>query len=151
MNKTLLNRQLDALLTGETNLIANLANASALLFESLPDVNWTGFYLYNESQNELILGPFQGKVACMHIKVGKGVCGTAFSSQKTQRIANVHTFPDHIACDAASMSELVVPLISGRRKIGVLDLDSPKLNRFSKDDEQLVETFAQTLLKHLPA
>ncbi|GAJ26088.1 free methionine-(R)-sulfoxide reductase [Liquorilactobacillus sucicola DSM 21376 = JCM 15457] len=150
MAKSLLSQQLDALLTAENNLIANLSNASALLFESLHDINWAGFYLYDESKKELVLGPFQGKVACMHIEIGKGVCGMAFSSQKVQRVRNVHDFPGHIACDAASMSELVIPLTKGERKLGVLDIDSPSVARFTREDELVIQEFAEVLLKHFP-
>ncbi|MHA8138356.1 GAF domain-containing protein [Lactobacillaceae bacterium Scapto_B20] len=143
-------KQLDALLTEETDAVANMANASALLFESLADINWAGFYRYLPDQDELILGPFQGKVACVHIQNGSGVCGTAFKDDETKRIEDVHQFPGHIACDADSRSEIVIPIKNKDGKpFGVLDIDSPKLNRFSKDDEieltQFVETFSQHL------
>ena len=111
MTNSLLSQQLNALLTNETNFIANLSNASALLYQSLSDINWAGFYLYDETNDELHLGPFQGKVACMHIKNGSGVCGTALQQQKVLRVDNVHEFAGHIACDSASNSEIVVPLI----------------------------------------
>ncbi|KRL39097.1 GAF domain-containing protein [Liquorilactobacillus uvarum] len=149
MKNSLLSQQLDALLENEKNLVANLSNTSALLAESLGDINWVGFYLYDEDQNELVLGPFQGKVACMHVAIGKGVCGTAFSLQKTQRIKNVHEFPGHIACDSASMSELVIPISSNTKKWGVLDIDSPIASRFTEEDEKLIEEFVETLIKHL--
>lgn len=149
MKNQLLLDQLDALLTGETNLISNLANASALLYDSLPDLNWAGFYLYDQKQDELYLGPFQGKVACMHIKNKAGVCGTALAEQKILRVADVHTFKGHIACDSASNAEIVVPLTKDGQKIGVMDLDSPVKNRFSADDEATLSAFAQILLKHL--
>ena len=146
---SLLAQQVDALLYNEPNLMANLANAAALLNDSLTDVNWVGFYLYNESKNELDLGPFQGKVACMHIANGKGVVGTAFATQKTQVVADVHQFAGHIACDSATNAEIVVPLTDGDRKIGVLDIDSLKFDRFNADDQAALEEFAAVLVKHL--
>lgn len=146
---SLLAQQVDALLYNEPNLIANLANAAALLNDSLTDVNWVGFYLYNKSKNELDLGPFQGKVACMHIANGKGVVGTAFATQKTQVVADVHQFAGHIACDSATNAEIVVPLTDGDRKIGVLDIDSLKFDRFNADDQAALEEFAAVLVKHL--
>ena len=150
MSQSLLAQQIDALLTGETDLTANLANASALLNESLTDINWVGFYLYQDIDNELVLGPFQGKVACMHIKIGQGVCGTAFSQKQVLRVANVHEFAGHIACDAASNSEIVLPLHNSKGElIGVLDIDSPSLNRFSSDNEKLLLEFEAALAKHL--
>jgi GAF domain-containing protein len=145
---TLLNKQLDALLEGETDRVANLANASALLNQFLNDVNWVGFYLTKEEQ-KLILGPFQGMPACVHIDFGKGVCGTAAAKQETIRVADVHQFPGHIACDAASRSEIVVPLIKDGKTIGVLDIDSPSLERFNEEDEKYLKQFAETLVKHL--
>lgn len=147
--KHMLNKQLDALLEGETNRIANLSNASALLFEELPDINWAGFYLWEESENELVLGPFQGKVACVRIKNGAGVCGTAFKEQKTYLVKNVHEFPGHIACDATSESEIVVPITKDGIQIGVLDIDAPIKNRFTEEDKEIIEEFALVLLKHL--
>ncbi len=149
MSKSLLVQQLDALLKGEKNLIANLANSAALLSQEISQINWAGYYLYNEDTNVLDLGPFQGKVACMHIEPKSGVCGTAFAAQKVQRVANVHEFPGHIACDTASNSEIVLPLTKGKRQIGVLDIDSPKLDRFSAADEQNLRDFISILLKHL--
>jgi GAF domain-containing protein len=146
---SLLAQQVDALLYNEPNLMANLANAAALLNDSLTDVNWVGFYLYNKSKNELDLGPFQGKVACMHIANGKGVVGTAFATQKTQVVADVHQFAGHIACDSATNAEIVVPLTDGDRKIGVLDIDSLKFDRFNADDQAALEEFAAVLVKHL--
>ncbi|MGN7309779.1 GAF domain-containing protein [Alkalicoccobacillus gibsonii] len=145
---TLLNKQLDALLEGETDRVANLANASALLNQFLNDVNWVGFYLTKEEQ-KLILGPFQGMPACVHIDFGKGVCGTAAAKQETIRVADVHQFPGHIACDAASRSEIVVPLIKDGKTIGVLDIDSPSLERFNEEDEKYLKQFAEILVKHL--
>lgn len=150
MTQSLLAQQIDALLTGETNQMANLANASALLNDSLTDINWVGFYLYQPDANELILGPFQGKVACMHIKVGQGVCGTAFANKEVLRVANVHEFAGHIACDSASNSEIVLPLHNAAGDlIGVLDIDSPSLDRFSQADEAVLVEFEQALAKHL--
>lgn len=150
MTQSLLAQQIDALLTGETNQMANLANASALLNDSLTDINWVGFYLYQADPAELILGPFQGKVACMHIKVGQGVCGTAFANKEVLRVANVHEFAGHIACDSASNSEIVLPLHNAAGDlIGVLDIDSPSLDRFSQADEAVLAEFEQALAKHL--
>lgn len=146
---TLLNQQLDALLYNEHNLIANLSNASALLNQSLENLNWAGFYLYQEADDELLLGPFQGNVACVHIQNGAGVCGTAFQTQTTQVVKNVHEFPGHIACDSASNSEIVVPLTKNGVKIGVMDIDSPSLGRFDDNDRQELEQFADILLKHI--
>ena len=152
-NKTIfyadLNQQLDGLLTGERDFIANAANFSALLFLMLPDVNWAGFYLLRK--NELILGPFQGKPACVRIAVlpqPRGVCGAAAFERRTQLVANVHDFPGHIACDSASNSELVVPLIVDDKVIGVLDIDSPMLNRFDIDDQQGIEQMVRTFIAH---
>jgi GAF domain-containing protein len=138
--------QLRSLLAGETDFIANAANFSALLYHSLPDVSWVGFYLYK--QGELVLGPFQGKPACVRIAIGKGVCGTAAQQRQTILVDNVHDFPGHIACDSASNSEIVVPLVAGEELIGVLDLDSTKFARFNEEDAQglneLVEIFLAT-------
>ncbi|GAA0288091.1 GAF domain-containing protein [Psychrosphaera haliotis] len=139
--------QAKALCEGEPNLIANLSNISAILFERLDDVNWAGFYLMGESVNgqseELILGPFQGRAACVRIPVGRGVCGTAVSQNKTQLIMDVHEFEGHIACDAASNSEVVVPINVNGKLVAVLDIDSPTVGRFEQADadgmEQLVE------------
>lgn len=137
--------QLQALFAGERDFIANAAQFSAFLFQELSDLNWAGFYLARGE--ELVLGPFQGKVACVRIPFGRGVCGTAAAARQTQRIDDVHAFAGHIACDSASNSELVVPVIKQRRLIGVLDLDSPSVGRFSEADqrgiEQLVEVFVQ--------
>lgn len=142
-----LNKQLQALLEGEHDLIANMANASALLFMSLPDINWAGFYLYKES--ELILGPFQGRPACIHIAMGSGVCGTSAKTGHVQRIGNVHEFPGHIACDGASNSEIVLPLYKDGILLGVLDIDSPTLDRFDEHDEQGLSIFVDILEKSL--
>jgi GAF domain-containing protein len=124
----------DALTAGEPDPIANMANLAALLWESLPDINWAGFY--RNIGGELVLGPFQGRPACIRIPFGKGVCGAAASSLAPQLVADVHVFPGHIACDAASRAELVVPIVAGGRLVGVLDLDSPTPGRFDKEDEE---------------
>lgn len=124
--------QLRNLLEGERDFIANAANFSSLLYHSLPDLNWAGFYLLKG--NELVLGPFQGKPACVRIAMGKGVCGTAAEHGQTILVENVHEFPGHIACDSESNSEIVVPLIKDQQLIGVLDLDSPSLGRFDDED-----------------
>ncbi|MCC5890902.1 MAG: GAF domain-containing protein [Alkalibacterium sp.] len=143
---TLLNKQLKAIITDESNFIANLSNASALLFEQLDDINWAGFYLFDNDHNNLVLGPFQGKVACIRIENGKGVCGTSFKSGDSLIVSDVHEFPGHIACDAASRSEIVVPLIKGDVKIGVLDIDAPVRDRFSESDRLVLEEFCSILL-----
>ncbi|ARJ50007.1 GAF domain-containing protein [Staphylococcus lutrae] len=143
----LLSRQLDALLDGETDLIANLSNTSALLNDSLDQINWVGFYLMKEGA--LILGPFQGKPACVHIAVGKGVCGTAVSEKRIQRVADVHAFPGHIACDAASQSEIVIPIYQKDQIIGVLDIDAPIPSRFSEADEVGLQQVVKVLESHL--
>ncbi|GAB2569632.1 GAF domain-containing protein [Gracilibacillus alcaliphilus] len=140
-------KQLAALLDGETDIIANLSNASALLNQFLDDVNWVGFYLWKD--DELVLGPFQGLPACVRIKSGKGVCGTAVSEQQTQLVADVHQFPGHIACDAASQSEIVVPIIKDGEIFGVLDIDSPSKNRFDEVDQKYLEQFVKTLEKFI--
>ncbi|WP_086427547.1 GAF domain-containing protein [Staphylococcus cornubiensis] len=143
----LLSRQLDAMLDGETDLIANLSNASALLNENLAQINWVGFYLMKDGA--LILGPFQGKPACVHIEVGKGVCGTAVAENQTQRVADVHAFPGHIACDANSQSEIVIPIHKNGEVIGVLDIDAPIPSRFSEVDEAGLEDVVKVLEAHL--
>ncbi|MDQ0195199.1 GAF domain-containing protein [Paenibacillus wynnii] len=132
--------QLVALIQDEPNSIANLANASALLKYSLPDTNWAGFYLYDG--NELVLGPFQGLPACIRIPLNRGVCGTAASERRTLVVGDVHAFPGHIACDAASNSEIVVPLIKDDRLLGVLDIDSPIKHRFDDEERRFLERFA---------
>ncbi|MDZ5605758.1 GAF domain-containing protein [Bacillus pseudomycoides] len=140
-------KQLDALLTGESNVVANLANASALLNQFLERINWVGFYV--TEGNQLVLGPFQGMPACVRIPFGRGVCGVAAETKTTQLIADVHQFPGHIACDSASNSEIVVPIIKEGNIIGVLDIDSPEKNRFDKVDQHYLEKFVETLLKHM--
>lgn len=134
---------LDALTADEPDAIANMANAAALLWEYLPDLNWSGFY--RNVADELVLGPFQGKAACIRIPFGKGVCGAAASSRETQRVEDVHAFPGHIACDAASRSELVVPIVHDGRLLGVLDLDSPSPARFDAEDAAGCEMLMQRL------
>ncbi|MEI4799929.1 GAF domain-containing protein [Bacillus sp. NPDC077411] len=140
-------KQLDALLTGESNVVANLANASALLNVFLQDINWVGFYV--TEGNQLVLGPFQGLPACVRIPFGRGVCGTAAETKTTQLVADVHKFPGHITCDAASNSEIVIPLIKNDEVIGVLDIDSPTKGRFDEIDQTYLEKFVATLLKHI--
>lgn len=144
-----LGEALAALIGDEPDPIANMANAAALIFHGLPDLNWAGFY--RAVEGELVLGPFQGKAACIRIPWGRGVCGTAAASGKVQRVADVHAFPGHIACDAASRSELVVPLMAEGRVLGVLDLDSPTPARFDADDEAGCVALAQVLSERLAA
>ncbi|QPA30381.1 GAF domain-containing protein [Thermaerobacillus caldiproteolyticus] len=146
-NYELVIKQLKSLIEGEPNAIANLANASALLNQFLEKVNWVGFYL--TEGDELVLGPFQGLPACVRIPFGKGVCGTAAKNKKTERVADVHLFPGHIACDAASQSEIVVPMIKNGEVIGVLDIDSPVKNRFDEVDQYYLEKFVETLVASL--
>lgn len=141
----LLAAQLEALLSGERDFIANAAQFSAFLYSQVEDLNWAGFYLNREG--ELVLGPFQGQVACVRIAVGRGVCGAAAASLETQRVEDVHAFPGHIACDSASNSELVIPLVKEGRLIGVLDLDSPKLARFGVEDQAGLERLAEIFLR----
>lgn len=133
--------QLGALLAGESDLIANAANTSALIFQVMPDLNWAGFYFLC-SPDELVLGPFQGKPACVRIAVGRGVCGTAVERRASVLVEDVHAFPGHIACDAASRSELVVPVMRDGEILGVLDLDSPLPERFDRDDQAGIERLA---------
>ena len=142
-----LNSALEGLISGCPHFIANLANASALLWEFLDDINWAGFYLIEN--DKLVLGPFQGKPACIEIEIGKGVCGTAVASAKTQLVENVHEFPGHIACDSASNSEIVVPLRRNETIFGVLDIDSPSFGRFTEEDRAGLEEFAEILSKGL--
>ena len=139
-----LHAQLASLFAGERNGIANSANAAAALFQALPDLNWAGFYFLQGS--ELVLGPFQGKVACVRIGLGTGVCGTAALRRATVVVPDVHAFAGHIACDAASRSEIVVPLIGAGRLVGVLDLDSPSPSRFDDDDRLGLEAIAELLV-----
>lgn len=138
---------LESLLENEHDLIANMANAAALLYQYLPAINWAGFYLYKDK--ELVLGPFQGKVACMHIPMGKGVCGTAALQGKVLRVADVHQFPEHIACDCASNAEIVIPLQKENTLLGVLDIDSPIRERFTEEDEEMLCQFSKILVSSL--
>lgn len=138
-----LRRQLRALIDGVPHRIANLANASALLYDALEDINWAGFYLME--QGRLVLGPFQGKPACIEIPVGRGVCGTAVQTDRTQLVPDVHDFPGHIACDSASNSEIVIPLHLDGAVFGVLDIDSPLVGRFTEADREGLEAFAAEL------
>ena len=138
---------LEGLVTGETDGIANMANAAALIWETLPDLNWVGFY--RNVGEELVLGPFQGRPACIRIPFGTGVCGTAAATRQVQRIDDVHAFPGHIACDSASNSELVVPIARDGELLAVLDLDSPKAGRFSEEDEAGCVKLAEILAKAL--
>ena len=143
----LLNSQLLSLVQGIPHFTANLANASALLYDSLTELNWAGFYLMENGL--LVLGPFQGKTACIEIPVGKGVCGTAVAENMTKRIANVHEFPGHIACDGASNSEIVIPIHKDGAVVGVLDMDSPVFERFSEADQNGLEEFVKILEKEV--
>ena len=147
-NYELVKKQLHALLHDEPNQIANLSNASALLNQFLDRINWVGFYLM-DTNRELVLGPFQGLPACVRIPLGKGVCGTAALNKQTIRVEDVHQFPGHIACDAASQSEIVIPLIKGDQLIGVLDIDSPEKNRFDGLDQEKLEEFVNVLMGHI--
>ncbi|MGI6586056.1 MAG: GAF domain-containing protein [Lutisporaceae bacterium] len=139
--------RLEGLLSSESDWLANLSNAAALLFTNLEDINWAGFYLMKKS--ELVLGPFQGKTACTRIKPGKGVCGTAAAEMKIQLVPDVHLFPGHIACDSASNSEIVIPLIKDGTVFGVLDIDSPIKNRFDELDAKYLQLFADMLNKYI--
>ena len=142
-NYDLLQKQVASLIEDESNLIAILSNVSALLNDSLDQVNWVGFYLIEN--NELILGPFQGHPACVHITIGSGVCGTAVAQDETQLVADVHAFPGHIACDANSKSEIVVPIHQNEQIIGVLDIDAPITNRFSETDKIALENIVKII------
>ena len=138
-----INTSLRGLVDGVPHLIANLANASALLYNSMEYINWAGFYM---TQGEkLVLGPFQGKPACIEIPLGKGVCGTAAAEKRTQLVRDVHQFPGHIACDCASNSEIVIPIFTGGEVIAVLDIDSPLLGRFTEEDQEGLEAFVKIL------
>ena len=143
MNYGLLVRQARELAAEESWYVPLLANVSALIWQALPDLNWAGFYLMRDGA--LVLGPFQGKPACIHIAPGKGVCGTAVALNATQRVADVHQFPGHIACDGASNSEIVIPLRQNGRVVGVLDIDSPRMDRFSAEDQQGLEALARAV------
>ncbi|NIE78674.1 GAF domain-containing protein [Asaia sp. As-1742] len=134
----------EGLVSAESDMIANMANIAAVLFEALPRINWAGFYLLREG--ELVLGPFQGRVACTRIALGRGVCGKAASERSIQRIDNVHSFPGHIACDAASASEIVLPLVRNGELLGVLDIDSPEQARFGDAEQAVLERVVTLLL-----
>ncbi|MGL4314136.1 MAG: GAF domain-containing protein [Sphingomonas sp.] len=138
---------IDAVTAGEADGIANMANAAALIWQYLPELNWAGFYRL--VCGELVLGPFQGKAACIRIALGQGVCGTAAATRETQLVADVHAFPGHIACDADSASELVVPIVRAGQVLGVIDLDSPRPSRFDADDARGVEAIAALLAERL--
>ncbi|MBF2757685.1 MULTISPECIES: GAF domain-containing protein [unclassified Staphylococcus] len=146
-NYNLLMKQLQSLIEDEQNLIAILSNTSALLNDNLDQINWVGFYLIDN--DELILGPFQGHPACVHIAIGKGVCGTAVAENQTQLVKDVHAFPGHIACDANSKSEIVIPIHVNNDIIGVLDIDAPIKDRFTIEDQQGLENIVQILEKQL--
>ena len=148
INKKVVLAQLAGLVKDEPNWIANLSNASALLNDILDDINWVGFYLWEDASEQLVLGPFQGKVACIRIDSGKGVCGKAFERKETIIVSDVNEFPGHIVCDAASQSEIVVPLIKDGKVIGVLDVDAPIIDRFGEDDKELLEAFVDVLLNN---
>jgi L-methionine (R)-S-oxide reductase len=141
--------QARGLLYGESNLVANAANFSALVWHAIPQINWCGFYFFDGT--ELIVGPFQGKPACVRIALGKGVCGTAAATRTTQLVKDVHAFPGHIACDAASQSEIVIPLVDGDRLIGVWDVDSPEVARFDEDDRRGMEALCEVFMDALRA
>jgi L-methionine (R)-S-oxide reductase len=145
-NYELVKKQLAALIHDEKNQVANLSNASALLNQFLDRINWVGFYLL-DSNDELVLGPFQGLPACIRIPLGRGVCGTAAKNRETMLVADVHQFPGHIACDAASNSEIVIPMMKDGKLIGVLDIDSPEKNRFDEIDQKMLEEFVEILLQ----
>jgi L-methionine (R)-S-oxide reductase len=140
-------QQARALMHGEKDRVANAANLSSLVYHALPGLNWVGFYFFDG--HELVVGPFQGKPACVRIALGRGVCGTAATTRATQRIADVDAFPGHIPCDSASRSELVVPLFRGAELVGVFDLDSPLLDRFDNDDQHGLESLAAAFLETL--
>lgn len=148
-NFNLLIKQLEALIEDETNVIANLSNASALLNQFLDRINWVGFYLFDQNKNELVLGPFQGLPACVRIPMGKGVCGTAAKKRETIVVPDVHQFPGHIACDTNSLSEIVIPIVKNDTLFGVLDIDSPEKNRFDQGDQQKLEEFVNMLVNYL--
>lgn len=146
---TQLNQMLKGLIEDETDRIANLSNAASLLNQFLDDVNWVGFYLYKEEIDELVLGPFQGLPACVRIQNGKGVCGTAFKGNDIFIVDDVNTFPGHIACDANSKSEIVVPIYKESEPIGVLDIDAPVFERFTEEDRNGLSEFVNILKKHI--
>ncbi|EMD5516032.1 GAF domain-containing protein [Listeria monocytogenes] len=148
-NYALALKQVQAMIAGEPNLIANLSNVSSILNQALSDINWVGFYLLEKETNQLVLGPFQGLLACIRIPLGKGVCGSAASDQKTYIIENVHDFPGHIACDAASNSEIVLPIVKNNQLLGVLDIDSPLFNRFDEVDQLWLEKIRDAITQEI--
>lgn len=149
-NYALAFKQVQAMIAGEPNLIANLSNVSSILNQALSDINWVGFYLLEKETNQLVLGPFQGLPACIRIPLGKGVCGSAASEEKAYIVENVHDFPGHIACDAASNSEIVLPIVKNEQLLGVLDIDSPLFNRFDKVDQMWLEKIRDAITLELP-
>ena len=148
ISEELILQHIEGLVKDEPNWIANLSNAAALLNEALDQINWVGFYLWEETDEELVLGPFQGRVACIRIEAGKGLCGTAFEQGETIVVPDVNKFPGHIVCDSASQSEIVVPLIKDGKTIGVLDVDAPIKNRFGTAEKELLEAFIEVFLKY---
>ncbi|EGE9603740.1 GAF domain-containing protein [Listeria monocytogenes] len=142
-------KQVQAMIHGEPNLIANLSNVSSILNQALSDINWVGFYLLEKETNQLVLGPFQGLPACIRIPLGKGVCGSAAAGQKTYIVENVHDFPGHIACDAASNSEIVLPIVKNNQLLGVLDIDSPLFNRFDEVDQLWLEKIRDAIVQEI--
>lgn len=147
---TLLTRQVTSILEGERDLVANASQFSAFIFEAIPDLNWAGFYFLRPDKKgadqELLVGPFQGRVACARIAIGRGVCGTSAQERRTITVADVHAFPGHIACDSASNAEIVIPLIKDGQLYGVFDIDSPRLNRFSPEDQAGLEGLVAAFL-----
>ena len=143
----LLNQQIQAIAETDQWYVPLLSNTSAMIYETMQDINWAGFYILRDGR--LVLGPFQGRLACIHIGIGKGVCGTAVKENRVIRVADVHAFPGHIACDAASRSEIVLPIYHDGDLFGVLDIDSPEENRFSEDDEKGLKVIAETLSRLL--
>lgn len=150
VSQSLILQHLEALIEDEPNWVANFSNASALLNESINNINWVGFYFWEEEDQQLVLGPFQGRVACIRINSGKGVCGTAFEQGETIVVSNVNEFPGHIVCDSRSQSEIVIPLIRENKVIGVLDLDAPVKERFGDKEKELLEAFVDVLMAHHP-
>lgn len=150
VSQPLILTHLEALIKDEPNWLANYSNASALLNEAIDNINWVGFYLWDEESQQLVLGPFQGRVACVRINSGKGVCGTAFANKETIVVPDVNEFPGHIVCDSRSQSEIVVPLIKDGKVLGVLDVDAPVKNRFGEKEKELLEAFVDILMKYHP-
>ncbi|EAE6296968.1 GAF domain-containing protein [Listeria monocytogenes] len=148
-NYSLALKQVQAMIHGEPNLIANLSNVSSILNQALSDINWVGFYLLEKETNQLVLGPFQGLPACIRIPLSKGVCGSAAADQKTYIVENVHDFPGHIACDAASNSEIVLPIVKNNQLLGVLDIDSPLFNRFDEMDQLWLERIRDAIVQEI--